>query len=189
MALDTTPGGASADSYASLAEADAYNDASRLHSGDWDTDDTTKESALKWATMLLDANPRAWTGAASTSAQALGWPRTGMRNRNGFAIASGEIPISLKRAQAEFARQLIAADRTEDNSIINQGITSVKAGPVTLTFGGLVTQNSKLVARSIQEMNSFAAVLPDAVKMLLVPSWLKEDAEDKANTSVIFEVL
>lgn len=188
MALVVTPGASDADSYASLAEANTYN-SNRLHVDDWSTDDVTKEAALKWAAILLDSNPRAWTGAAASETQALGWPRTGMTNRNGFAIAIDAVPIELKRAQAEFARQLIAADRTADNSVINQGILGLKAGSVQVSFAKLETNNSSLVARSIREMNALAAVLPDAVKYLLVPSWLIDDAEDSQNTSFTWELL
>lgn len=192
MALVTTPGDASADSYADLAEANTYN-ANRLHAAAWiAATDPTKEAGLRWAAILLDGNPRSWSGAQAASTQALRWPRTGMATRDGFAIPSTgatSIPKSLKDAQSEFARQLIGTDRTTDNAIINQNITELKAGSVGLRFGDLVTENSSLVARSIREMNALAAVLPDAVKFLLVPSWLLEDAEDEANSQFIFETL
>ncbi len=193
MALITTPGSEFADSYATLAELDEYNN-DRLHSSTWSAAvEATKEAAARWATLLLDANPRAWTGAAVDAVQALGWPRSGMLTRNGFEIPTSgadSIPRDLKRAQAEFARQLIASDRTTDNAIVNQGITKLKAGSVELSFADLNTENSLLVARSIREMNALAAVLPDAVKFLLVPSWLLPDAEDARNASTfLFEVL
>jgi len=188
MALDTTVGGASANSYASVAEADAYN-AARLHVSSWDDATTaTKEAALKWAALLLDSNPRAWTGSPVGAVQALGWPRSGMFNRNGFVILTTIIPVELKQAQSEFARQLIETDRTADNAIINQGINRIKAGSVEIGFQNLVIENSELVARSIRELNALAAVLPDAVKYLLVQSWLLPDEEDVQNTTLVFEV-
>jgi DnaT-like ssDNA binding protein len=188
--FDATPGGAAANSYATVAEATDYH-ASRLYSTSWtNAVNATREAALMMAARLLDASPKAWTGSASTETQALGWPRTGMLNRNGFAIAVDAVPKELKEAQAEFARQLIDADRTVDNSIINKGISSIKAGSVQIAFENLVTENSVLVARSVRELNALAAVLPDAVKFLLVPSWLKTDPEDLRNTlPPIFDVI
>jgi len=181
MDFDTTVGGSVATSYPSVAEADDYI-GTRLHSGTWSTQtQDTKEGLLMWATMLLDSYPRAWTGGAVTETQALRWPRTGMSDRDGRAIAENVIPVALKRATSEMARQLLATDRTADNSVINKGISSIKAGSVALSFENLVTNNSILVARSIRELNALLAVLPDAVKYLLVPSWLFEDPEDLSN--------
>ena len=44
------------------------------------------------------------------------------------------IPQELKDATAEYARQLIDEDRSADSDIEASGITSLKAGPVALTF-------------------------------------------------------
>jgi len=187
MILIATPAAANANSYATVAEADAYSD-SRLFTDDWLTGTADKERALAMATRLLDAFytwtgsavtqkqsqnlPKfafyAWTGTPSTETQALCWPRQGMYSRNGFAIPSGEIPQPLKDATSEFARQLLVADRSADNDIEAQGITSIKAGPVSLTFKDMIEKK----------------VIPDAVHSLLVPSWCI-----KASTPSIFEVL
>lgn len=105
---------------------------------------------------------RAWTGEISTSTQALPWGRKSMYDRLGRAIAENVIPQELKDATAELAGQLEANDRTLDNDIIVQGITSVKAGSVALTF----------------KNNIEAQVLPDAVVNLLVPSWLTDEIID-----------
>lgn len=65
------------------------------------------------------------------------------------------IPQELKDATAEMAGQLGNADRTLDNDIIVQGITSVRAGSVALTFKDMIETR----------------VLPDAVWDLMPPSW------------------
>lgn len=194
MPLDTTPGGAAADSYASVAEADAYH-TTRLFSSAWPAGSTgadlvTKETTLRMAARLLDAYPRSWTGSAVDAIQALGWPRSGMFNRNGFAIptsGASSIPKELKEAQSELARQLISTDKTADNAIINLGLRSLQAGPVSFSFGDLSSvENSENVTRMIREFNALAAVLPDAVKYLIPASWLKPDPEKR---SFILEVL
>jgi hypothetical protein len=185
MTLVTTPGAADAVSYASVAEADAYH-LTHLYATDWDAaSETQKEAALVMATRVLDASPRAWLGAASVETQALGWPRTGLVNRNGFAIASGELPSALKQATAEFARQLLTADRTADNAIVLQGIASLSAGPVSLSF-----RDREPEYLAITRKESLEAVVPDAVIALLVPSWLKDPRdEDDEYSGLIFERL
>jgi len=179
VALDTTPGGASADSYASLAEADTYH-TNHLYASVWDAaSDPQKESGLIMAARLLDAMPRAWTGNAVNSTQALGWPRSGMLTRNGFEILQTVIPSPLKNAQSELARQLLAADLTETNAVAAQGIKSLKAGPVALAFkDGLDIDTSLL------------AMIPDAVIALLVPSWLIDVADiTEDRDGLVVEVL
>jgi hypothetical protein len=179
ITLVATPGAADANSYATVEEADAYYD-SRLYADGWLASGVNKAAALAMASRLLDGFftwtgdaatqrqssrlPRyaffTWTGAPSTAEQALCWPRQGMYSRNGYLIASGEIPNALKNATAELAGQLLTADRTVDNDIEAMGITSLKAGPVSLSFKDLVENK----------------VMPDAVLLLLVPSWYVKNA-------------
>lgn len=131
------------------------------------------------AARLLDAMPQAWTGAASTSTQALGWPRTGMESRNGYTLASGVIPNDLKYAQFEYALKLIAGDLTAGNDVIAQGIKSIKAGPVSLAF-------KETLARA----DALAQMIPDVVVALLVPSWLIDPRdEDAPYTGLVFDSL
>lgn len=183
MAVDATVGGANADTYATVAEADAYH-AARLHATSWSGATTpTKEAALKEACRLLDA-AFPWTGAAVASTQALCWPRSGMSDRNGFAIATTVIPKALKDAQAEFARQLIDADRAADNDAEKQGLTSVKAGPVALTFrDSSVKSDEDLRA---QEVGAINRIVPDAVRLLLVTSWYTQPTTQQV---AVFEMI
>jgi hypothetical protein len=177
MALVATPGAANANSYLTLAEAETYF-ATRLTITEWEKA-ADQDALLIMATRVIDAllspfkqyvactdrcgahyriRPQ-WTGAPTDAVQALAWPRTGMFNRNGFAIASNVIPQALKDATAELAGQLAKADRTLDNDVAIQGITSVRAGSVAITFKD-----------SIQ-----TAVIPIAVWDLLVPSWMTDE--------------
>lgn len=99
-----------------------------------------------------------WTGEIATSTQSLSWPRKLMFDHLGRAIPEDEIPIRLKEAQAELAGQLGIEDRTLDNDIIAQGISSIKASSVEIKFRDDYTSDS---------LN----LLPRAVIDLLVPSW------------------
>jgi hypothetical protein len=176
MALDTTVGGANANSYATLAEADAYN-AAHPYGSTWTGTDPQKEAALIIATLVLDGWPRSWTGTAVDGVQALTWPRNGMFTRNGYAIAGTIIPKELKNAQSELARKILEADVTANNDIVNQGIKSIGVGPISLSFAGLDAVNSRLVSRIQRELDAMMAMMPDSVKLLLVPSWILPDPE------------
>lgn len=153
-AIVATAGDAAANSYCTLAEANSYHDA-RLFVTTWTgaTDDD-KSKALLMATRLLDAMYD-WAGWCVTSTQALQWPRSGVPNAHLTGdVEPTVIPTELKNATAEFARQLITADRSLDSDVETQGLQSLTAGPVSLAFRDGVR----------------AKVVPDAVLNLL-PSW------------------
>ena len=163
MAIITTPGAIDANSYATLVEADAYH-ANRLHNSAWTgASDATKESALIWATNLLDAN-MGWHGYATTDTQALDWPRTGVVDKNGYTIDSDVIPQDLKNAQSELAFLLIVNDRTIGDDPTVPGATKVKAGPLEVTidtdYNQLVLSSS--VVAYIQYLGDFVGVGNDS---------------------------
>lgn len=190
VTLVETPGGATSNTYATVAEANAYFNARLPLSKPWDeADDPT--AALAMAARILDAlaqarrslivdksgdryylTARAWTGAPATTTQRMAWPRTGMYDANGNAIASNVIPQALKDAQCELAGQLIIADTTLDNDVIVQGITSVKAGSVAVTFKDMVERH----------------VLPDAVWLLMPESWFTDEIYEPA-LRALFDVI
>lgn len=154
LTLVATAGGATANSYATAAEGDAYHEA-HLYASDWTGASTaTKEAALVMATRVLDSLYE-WEGWAATDTQALLWPRNAVLDfRELSYIDPATVPQRLKDATAELARQLIAEDRTVDNQIETQGITALTAGPVSLEFKDSV----------------YAKVMPDAVRNL-IPAW------------------
>lgn len=182
MALITTPGAVDADSYATEAEANTYNTDRRTPSSTLWLGATTaqREAALRAAAILLD-RIFDWTGAAVDSVQARAWPRSSMLTSNGFPIptsGASSIPIQLKEAQAEFAIQLFASDRMGDNDAQKQGITSVKAGSVAVTFSEFKPSDPAELDAQLRLMGSELAylskIVPDAVRLLLVPSWYEE---------------
>ena len=174
--LDATPGGANSNSYATLAEAVAYFETRTAVAG-WEAADD-QSVLLMMGTRVLDAmarpkktlvspkgespyfvTRRTWTGAPATTTQKLAWPRTGMLDANGNAIPSNIIPQDLKDALAELAGALGTADTTVDNDVSVQGLTSVRAGSVALTFKDMIERH----------------VLPDFVWDLMPPSWFTEE--------------
>jgi hypothetical protein len=185
VTIVATAGAANANSYITEAEATAYFAARLPLAPPWeDADDPT--AALAMATRVLDAmaiarrrligenfiTSRKWTGAPTSTTQRLAWPRTGMFDANGNAIASNVIPQALKDAQAELAGQLLLSDTTLDNAVKVGGITSVKAGSVAVTFKDMIESH----------------VLPDAVWMLMPASWFTDEIYESALTA-LFDVI
>ncbi len=184
LTLVATAGAADANSYLTEEEADSIFEA-RLHTSLWDdADDEDKPKALAMATKVLDrmlmpgeeyvqngdspyyrVRPT-WTGMVATTTQALAWPRAGMYDANGNAIAEDVIPGDLKEATAELALQLLAGDRTLDNDVAVQGLTGLRVGSISLSFKDLIE----------------AKVIPDAVWNALVPSWVTSEVFRPART-------
>ena len=130
MTLDATVSGANANSYITIATGNAYHN-TRLHNSEWfDADTDTRERALKWATRKLD--DLVWLGTASTDTQALRWPRGGVYDPYGLEVDSTTIPGWLEDATAEYAWELIKADRQVDSD--TAGISQVMAGEVMVKF-------------------------------------------------------
>ena len=109
MTLVATIGATDSNSYASVAEADAYL-AVRGDTSTWTALTTgQKESKLQWAAIYIDT--LTFKGTRSTSTQSLQWPRIGVWDRDGFEVDG--IPQALKNAQAEMAFQLVGNDWTQ----------------------------------------------------------------------------
>ena len=177
MALNATPGAATADSYATLAEANAYN-AAHSFSEAWVGTDAQKEAALKHAARLLDSSFN-WTGSPVDAVQALTWPRNSMVSRNGFAIDNTVVPQALKDAQSEWARQLLADDITADSEADKEGLTRLKIGPIEMGFRDSVKgsdsvelRDADLIRRN-QEFDYLWKAVPSAVRNLLPSSWYR----------------
>jgi hypothetical protein len=163
MAIDIieTPGDPDANSYVTVADADAYHQtrpASQVATWTAATADD-KAAAVVMATELLDANFM-WNGTPTSVDQALAFPRTGLTNRNGVPVDPGIIPRELKRATSEFARQLLTGNRTADNDVARMGLTDLKAGPISLSFKEGTT-------------SEVPAVIPDAVRMMIPVTWYR----------------
>lgn len=143
--INATPGEADSNSYGTLEEAETYME-SRLHITNWsDASDDEKDSALIWATRLIDATVR-FTGVKASVEQALEWPRTGMYDRSSNAIDDDVIPQQLKDVQFELALLLLVSDRTVESDVAAQGITDIKAGPVSLSFKESIEMNQAVPA-------------------------------------------
>lgn len=157
MPIDATAGGASSNSFATVAEADDYFSL-RLFSEAWETaSEADKEKALVTATRSMIARIQeawevpslpgdmtirvvsdigddaetyiAWSGDRSTSEQSLPWPRTGIPG-----VASDIVPDQVKVMQFEISLLAFQGDRTAENAATAQGLSGLKAGPVELMW-------------------------------------------------------
>ncbi len=130
MTLDATIGTPTANSYATVADADAYL-AVRGNTSAWTAlDPTQKEAKLQWAALWLDT--LSFSGTRGTYTQALQWPRVGVVDRDGYYISG--LPAELKKAQSELAFRLISEDWTQGlGSVTNEtmGIGSISMGRET----------------------------------------------------------
>lgn len=192
MALVTTPNGATSNSYASLAEFEGYAAYAMINRESITTwfnaaSDADKEGVLIVACRALNIN-LIWTGQASTEAQALSWGRIGMYSRNGFALALDAIPIDLKSAQCEYALQIGSGDLFSDNEAAAKGVSSVKAGSVSVSFQSVDTSNVTAVDIIIKRLSPELGWtrIPQAVRDLLVESWY---VRESVKSKFMFEVL
>lgn len=181
MSLDTTPGSATGNSFATVAEFDTYH-VNRYPQIEWILTATTplKEALLIMAGRLLN-NDFAWTGAAVDSVQAMTWPRSGMLSRNGYTLpTTGALsyPIDLKNAQCEWAGQLGAADLVSDDDAAKGNLSSVRAGSVAVAFQSVNTSSQEsvdmILRRLGSEFNYLSNEVPGEVRRLLVPSWFNQ---------------
>lgn len=132
MALNAIPGDAAADSFATVAEFDAYQATVVFPKGATATVDQ-KERALKQATRAL-GHAYIWLGEPTyPGVQSLEFPRTGLEY-NGNPVDSTTIPAQLRDATCELAGQWLTVDPSAVNDVQAQGITKIKAGPVELGF-------------------------------------------------------
>ena len=153
--LIATAGAADANAYADVAFADQYHLNRPAVGTTWAVATTEqKTAALLWATLLLDSL-WVWEGYTTSATQALMWPRQGISHRNGWIYLNHEtIPLELKNATAEYARQLLVSDLAGNSDLETMGVTSMRAGPVAFTF------KESVVAKPV----------PDTV-VNLIPMW------------------
>lgn len=158
VVLDATVGGANANSFTTVAYADAYHE-NQLYSEAWTAapipDNATKARALITATQLIvnAINADAWSGWPANPVQRLPVPRSGMLYPNGAVIPNTVIPNQLQDATSEMARRLLEAgmlpDTPSDTESQAVGLKKLKAGPIEMEFD--------------QSGGEFSTDLPDAV--------------------------
>lgn len=141
LTVENGTGLSNADSYISLADANTYF--TSMGDETWtDADDTEKEAALRRATYSLDAWLRGrWKGVKKTSTQALAWPRIkkldsteGVKDEDGYELATDAVPLVVQRATAEIAL-IELSERFIQQSVSNSNtVASESVGPISVTY-------------------------------------------------------
>jgi len=130
MALNATISAVDANSYVTLAEANAYF-LDRMHSSAWEDEDD-KDKLLISSSRMLDWYMK-WKGVKGSSVQSMQWPRTGVIRPDGTEVDDDVIPFEVRIAVYELAFVNIEADRTAEDPLA--GIGEVKAGSLTVKAG------------------------------------------------------
>jgi hypothetical protein len=146
------------------------------------------EAALIIAARAMDATStgpaRPWTRAGHDVAA------HGHADAQRFPIESGtSIPQQLKDAQCEWAYQLLAGvDFTSDNDAAKQGISSVKAGSVAVSFQSVDSSTFESVDMFIRRLGSEFNYLtaPGEVRRLLVESWFNQPSIFRPLEFIVF---
>ena len=138
-------GRADANSYADVAEGDAFHEA-HLYATDWSgANAATKAAALVFATRLIDAHYQ-FRGFNVHQTQALQWPREFARDDDALRVSGigglmsrseffdiDKVPTALRDATIETARELIKTNRTDDPD--GEGLASMSlSGTMSMTF-------------------------------------------------------
>lgn len=136
VSLDPTVGGAAANSYASVDEADAYF-ATRLYSSAWTgltggSAADTKAQALITATRKIDTLP--WDGETAFLAQRLQWPRVGLYDRAGNAVLGTAIPDDIKTMVFETAIDLLTVGKDAGAVDPLANFSAIKIGSLALSL-------------------------------------------------------
>lgn len=139
MALETETGtgSATAESFCSVADADAYHAARGVTL--WATLSTTeKEQALRRGTDYMSQTYRLrWTGYRKNDTQALDWPRYDAVKPDSTVgrfmayFADNIVPTEVRNACAELAFRAASGELAAD---VGQAVTERTVGPITTKF-------------------------------------------------------
>lgn len=165
MALDATLGGASANSYVTVAEADAYFATSFGRTPWGSASAANKEIVLIESTRLLDLLV-SWKGYVKSDTQALRWPRTYVPNIDGryleSYISDSIVPKDVKNAVFELAYSLLSNGGFQASE---NELAKVKVGPVSIDFSDTVKSNGlpKMVRDMIARWGEYTVVSSNSV--------------------------
>lgn len=120
-------------SYASRADADTYfNDS--LRKTEWAAySGSTKDRGLIEATRVFER--QVWAGSKEVGSQALAFPRTGLKDKEGESLTGAETLVIVGEAQFEYALVLLAdADELNTRDSTGSNVKQVGAGSAKIVF-------------------------------------------------------
>lgn len=132
LIVEDGTGLSTAESYTTVAEADAYHE--KRGNTTWDAIDD-KEALLRKATdFMLGRYGSKWFGSRVSSSQALDWPRINVPMNDydpDVYYSSESVPQAIKNACAALALKANSADLLADQK---QKVVSVQVGPISTTY-------------------------------------------------------
>lgn len=135
LVVEDGTGLANADSYISVADADAYCAAQGLA---WAGEATAKEQALRRAFMALNSG---WSFKGTRTlyrAQAGAWPRAGATDGEDNAISSDEVPVEVQRAQVELAvYELATPGGLTPLVVVAERVRAEQIGPLRIDYAAV----------------------------------------------------
>jgi hypothetical protein len=171
MPLDATVGGPDANSFVTVAEADAYF-TEHPFGADWIAlTDSEAAAYLMLATRVLSV--QCWTGIGATAEQALPWPRSGMYAVTGYSLSSTIIPRQLKEMTFELANSIRLNGALTSSSVADEGLKRVKAGPMEIEYFNPM------------DLERAFSLLTSDIKALGVPSWFCPDRNKVAEFQIL----
>lgn len=130
LIVETGAGLANAESYISVANADARHSA--FGNTAWTGTDAAKESALRRATAyMLQAYRTRWKGTRFSETQALDWPRYVPDLIDGWHVNTDVVPAEVANACADLAIKALAGTL---NSDLERAIVREKVGPLETEY-------------------------------------------------------
>jgi hypothetical protein len=137
LIIETGSGLQNAESYASVAVADAYH-AGRLNTAWAALDTVTKEGALRRATEYLVGKYRdRWKGMRNTMTQALDWPRYNVQLADvGFGSIAAYVPANTVPVEVQNACCVLAliAATTDLAPPLERTVQEKTIGPIKTVF-------------------------------------------------------
>lgn len=129
LVVEDGTGLATAESYISVADADAHHTA--MGNDDWTGTEAAKEAALRRATAYMEQAYRTrWKGTKLLRSQALSWPRYGAE-ADGYVLESTIVPADVATACADLALRALTADLNAD---LTRAVIREKVGPLETEY-------------------------------------------------------
>ena len=142
MVFDATVGGVMSNAYVTVLAASQFL-LGRLYTEPWFgmsgatdaalVDNVTRESALIWATWLLDTQVQ-WYGTPTTTTQALAWPMTGQVDKFKRPIPVDIVPADIQQATAFYALALLRDDSQAPASGEDATVKRKRIGDLEIEF-------------------------------------------------------
>lgn len=153
---ETGDGLPTANSYATVADADAYHAATMSADAWGELDLVEKEQRLVAATRLLDSM-FAWVGFPMRHGQALGFPRRDISGRNGVAYPLRYIPREIRAATIELALYL-QDDATSAATIGAESVQEITLGPIGIKLAAGADATTTKTSRPMIPLATMASI-------------------------------